>query len=451
LLCVNATGSGGASGAGGAAGAIGTGGTTGTGGITGTGGAAGSGGTTGTGGMAGSGGATGSGGVAGSGGTTGTGASGASGSAGASGMAGSPGTGGATGGAGGSSCQSAGIVFTPRTPTVLILVDRSGSSFTTETTGAFFNVRSAVEDAIASVDGKFRLGFAAFVGQHTGTTCGLVYDSVPFATSNAVAIRTEYDMLGPLQPYATAKAESPATEALPVAQAALAADPGTAGRYLLFITTGASDFCDDANTSCPPDAVTYQLQQLWAGSPSIQTLVVGLPAAIVNPVAPGVLQDFANAGTGQAVAFPTGTSFTASTLSYACNANPDGGLESWPSLFASTGKSAPGSIATYSATGGAAPLYMAASGAVADIETQVTAALAAAKSCAFDLAQFSIDPSKLGEATVTLNGASLANDAGVGWSMPTPTELVLNGPACVAWRTPAATIAFAFPCDTVLP
>ena len=355
------------------------------------------------------------------------------------------------GGAGGSACQSTGLAFTPRAPTVLVLVDRGGSAFTTETTGSFFNVRSAVEDAIAAVDGQLRLGFAAYVGQHSGTTCGLVYDSVPFATSNALAIRTEYDLLGPLTPYPTAKAETPTTEAIPMAQAALAADPGTGGRYLLFITTGASDFCDDANNSCPPDAVTYQIQRLWAGAPSIETLVVGLPAASLNPVAAGVLQDFANAGAGQVAAFPTGSSFTENTLSYACNGNSDGGIDSWPSLFAASGRTAPAPIATYSATGGTAPLYMAATGAVADIEAQVIAALSSVKSCAFDLAQFSIDPSKLGEATVTINGTPLAEDAAVGWNMPTPTELVLNGPACTTLRTSTGTIKFAFPCDTVLP
>jgi hypothetical protein len=438
------TSSGGASGGsgGGASGGAGTGGTAGAGGNTGTGGTAGAAGDTGSGGDAG---ASGAGGAAGE-----SGMAGASGNAGVGGSAGNPGSGGAAAGAGGSgTCQDT-ISFTRRTPTVLILVDRGGSEFDTATTGTFFNVRSAVEDVIATVDGQFRLGFAAYVGQHTGTTCGVVYDSVPFSTSNAVAIKAEYDLLGPLQPYPTAKAETPATEAIPLAEAALDADTGTAGRYLLFITTGATDFCDDANNACPPDAVTYQIQQLWAHAPSIATLVVGLPAATNNPVAAGVLQDYANAGVGQPAAFPTGTPYTATTLSYACSINTDGGNESWPSLFAAAGKTAPGSIATYSTTGGTAPLFVAPTNAVADIEPQVIGALAQAKSCAFDVATFSIDPNKLGEATVTLNGTALPQDAGVGWSMPTPTELVLNGPACAAWRTPNAAISFNFPCDTVV-
>jgi hypothetical protein len=336
---------------------------------------------------------------------------------------------------------------------VLILVDRGGSEFDTATTGTFFNVRSAVEDVIATVEGQFRFGLGVYTGQHPGgslSSCQLIYDSVPLAVGNAVAIKTAYDALGPLLPYGT-KAETPATEAIAVAQAALTADTGTGGRYLLFITTGASDFCDDSNSSCPPDAVTYQIQRMWAQAPSIETLVVGLPATALNPVAAGVLQDFANAGMGQAVAFPTGTSLTETTLSYACSGNTDGGNESWPALFAGTGKAAPGSIATYSATGGTAPLYLAASNAVTAIEPRVTAALAQARSCAFDVGSSSINPAKLGEATVTLNGNPLAQDPGIGWSMPTTTELTLNGPACVAWRTAAATISFNFPCDTALP
>jgi len=34
--------------------------------------------------------------------------------------------------------------------------------------------------------------------------------------------------------------------------------------------------------------------------------------------------------------------------------------------------------------------------------------------------------------------------------MTSDTELVLNGAACTAWRTPTATIAFQFPCDAIL-
>ena len=278
-----------------------------------------------------------------------------------------------------------------------------------------------------------------------------MYDSVPFATHNAATIETAYEALGPLQPYPTAKAETPASEALPMAQGALASDPGTGGRYLLFITTGATDFCDDGNAACPPDALTYQIQQLWAGTPTIQTLVIGLPSPTTNPVEAGVLQDLANAGVGQPAAFPTGSPYAPTDLYFACSISTNGGSQSWPTLFAGTGKASPNPIATYAATGGSAPLYDAATNAVIDIEAQVAAALQAARSCEFDLTSYAIDPNKLGEATVSLNGTPVALDAATGWSMPTTTLLRLNGPACTALRAPSTTsLKFDFPCDAIL-
>src|SRR6185437_6829387 len=120
---------------------------------------------------------------------------------------------------------------------------------------------------------------------------------------------------------------------------------------------------------------------------------------------------------------------------------------SWTSLYAGTGKTAPNPLATYSTPGGGAPLYTATTVAASDLEAQVTAALAQARSCAFDVGTFAIDPAKLGEATVTLDGSPLGQDPGIGWSMPSTTELTLNGPACLAWRSSTATLSFNFPCD----
>jgi hypothetical protein len=335
-------------------------------------------------------------------------------------------------------------VFTPRTPTVLILVDQGGAEFTSATAGNFFNVRTAVETAIAAVDGQYRFGFGSYVGVHSSTTCNLQYTSVPIAAFNTFAIEATYGTLGPLLPYNTNKAETPAVEALPLAQAALAADTGNGGRYLLFFTTGGTDFCDDSVFTCSADAVTYEIQKMYAGSPSIETLVVGLPPAMTS-----FLQEFATAGAGQPMGALDPT--TASNYYALCDVNTDGGAESWPSLFVASGKTAPDVLTTYAGPAGSAPLYMAASNSVADIETQVNAALAEAKSCSFDLSTYSVDMNKLGEATVTLNGTRVPQDASLGWTMASPSQLVLNGFACTTWRTPAATIAFDFPCDILSP
>jgi hypothetical protein len=438
-LCVNLgnpSGGGGASGQAGAGGSAAAGG--GVGGIIGSGGAAGSGG---------------SGAATGIGGQTATGGAGAqTGSGGVAGAAGQIGQGGSTG-AGGGACQTQSVSFTARTPTVLILVDRGGTEFSTATTGTFFNVKTAVEGAIANVQAQYRLGLGVYVGDHSSGSCQLNYDAVPIALNNAFAIGAGYDALGPLQPYPTAKADTPTTEAIPMAQAALAADPGTGGKILLLITSAHTDFCDDAPSECGEDAATFQIQQMYAATPSIETLVVGLPVDPDDPSGSQALLNFANAGAGQPV-IPASTSNSMSVIYYDCDAtatSQDGGPDSWPNLLAASGHTGTTPVATYASAGGTAPLYKAASSSATDVETALNAALAAAKSCAFDLtpAQLSIDPGKLGEGTVTVAGNKVPQDASNGWSMPTPIEVVLSGSACTIWRQPNATISFSFPCDAI--
>ena len=424
-LCVNLSGSGngGASGQAGA-GSMGSGGSTGRGG---------------------------SGGATGSGGQMATG--GAGGQTGSGGTGGQVGTGGGTGTGGTGVCQTENLSFTPRAPTVLILVDRGGTQFSTATTGTFFNVKTAVEGAIASVQGQDRLGLAVYVGDHSSGSCQLNYDSVPIALNNAFAIGAGYDALGPLQPYPTAKADTPATEAIPMAQAALTADPGNGGKFLLFITSAHADFCDDGPSDCAEDAVTYQIQQMYLATPRVETLVVGLPVdTATDPDGAQALLNFANAGAGQPVV-PATTGSNPMNIYFDCDGSAygqDGGKYSWLNLLAASGMTGNLPIASYSTAEGTAPLYKAGSNSATDVETAVNAALAAAKSCAFDLAQFSIDPSKLGEGTVTVAGNKIPQDASIGWSMPTPTEMVLNGYACTIWRQPNATISASFPCDAIL-
>jgi hypothetical protein len=57
--------------------------------------------------------------------------------------------------------------------------------------------------------------------------------------------------------------------------------------------------------------------------------------------------------------------------------------------------------------------------------------------------------SKLGGASVTLAGLKVPQDDSIGWSMSSPTELLLNGYACAVWRTSTANIAFNFRCDAL--
>jgi hypothetical protein len=219
------------------------------------------------------------------------------------------------------SCQTVKYPFTATNPAVFILVDRSGSEFTTATTGTFFDLRTAVEQVVtsstvggSSLDSQVRFGIGSFVGDHASGSCMLNYQSVPIALNNAAMIKSAYDGWGPLQPPG-AKADTPAVEAIPMVKAALQADMGTGQKYMMIVTDSETDFCDDGNALCPADAVTYLIQDMYNSTPSIQTLVIGLPTTISN-ISTTVLQNFANAGAGQTAVVPTGSGAKTSTDVY---------------------------------------------------------------------------------------------------------------------------------------
>ncbi len=404
-------------------------------------------------------------GATGSGGKAGTGAAG-QGQGNTSGDVGLTGTGGGTPNPDAASCQQKEVMFTATNPTVFILVDRSGSEFTSATAGTFFDLRTAVEQVISStvggssLDSQVRFGVGSFVGDHASGSCLLNYQSVPIALNNAATIKTAYDGWGPLQPYGS-KADTPAVEAIPMVKAALQADTGTGQKYMMIVSDSETDFCDDGNALCPADAVTHMIQDMYNATPSIGTLVIGLPTAISN-IATAVLQNFANAGVGQPVAVPTGSgAATATDVYYQCTGMTNGGADSWSSLFTAAGRTGMTSLATYSATAGTATVYTPAAGGAQALADQISMALAGVRSCTFDLPGFTIDtrdPSQLNGADiyiVTSSGSHVPlsydpTDTN-GWDMTTPTELQLYGPACDQLRAPSTTdIKFNFPCKIVI-
>jgi hypothetical protein len=110
------------------------------------------------------------------------------------------------------------------------------------------------------------------------------------------------------------------------------------------------------------------------------------------------------------------------------------------------------------ALAGQAPVYRPDPTDQEALTTQIRVALAAVKSCAFDLGEdgVQVDLSRidLGErAHVVLNGTAVPFDPANGWSMSSETTVTLAGQACDAWRTPTmqTSISFDFPCDVFIP
>ena len=416
-----------------------------------------------------------SGGASGSGGLSSSASGGASSSGGISGS----GTGGMAavddGGMTDAACQMATLKFAPKIPTVTLLVDRSGSMFhcLTGSTGdalcadpnntSWHNLKVAIESVLTQLDGQVRFGFATVWGTNpaSGGMCpslqGMTTDSVPPALNNAGAIAKVYDGL-PLPPQSSdpgKKFESPASESIAVAAKALMADASPGGKYIIFLTDGQPDYCDDSPSLCATDSVVFQLQSAFAAS--IRTIVFGVQTPLFD-LAPGVLQAFANAGAGEPTLAPVKAGGSANDFYDQCNGNA-----SWAADLTASGKpkSRGSTLGTYMTTMGPTTPYTPSAANQSQLVTQLLAAISGVKDCTFDLGNLGgqsikVDPNQLGMAHVCLgktcpDTTEVAQDATNGWSMASATELILNGAACDKWRMPNNNdISFDFPCKSII-
>jgi hypothetical protein len=373
------------------------------------------------------------------------------------GQGGSP-AGGAAGATSTMPCQMASYTFEPKIPTVFLLVDRSGSMFGCRTKGgandatgrecadpmdtAWYPLRDGVLTVVKQLQADVRFGFSDFTGEQGDAMCGTLQAVNP-DLNNYQAIADKYNALKAPQ-----KGETPTRKALEQVEAVLRADDSPGDRFILFVTDGQPDYCDDGNNLCPPDSVVGELQTLAADG--IKTLVFGISTPLTT-ISDSVLQAFANAGDAQPVA-PPGTNDPTAFYDQ-CNNVAD-----WRADFVATGKTdmRGESIGTYSDMAGTAPVFkpdLSNQSALVDLFSQQISNL---KSCTFDLSNVNgqsikVDLNQLDQASISIMGTAIPLDETNGWSMASATQLVLNGTSCDTWRMPEVNdIDFNFPCKTII-
>lgn len=363
-------------------------------------------------------------------------------------------------------CQQAEREFAPKIPTVFMLVDRSATMFDaipgTNNVSAWSALRVGALEVMRELEGSVRFGFGAFAGRGPTDQCALELTTVPAAIANFGAIAGMYQ---PLEKPAPEIKETPTSVVLPKIADQLRADPFEGDKYILFVTDGEPDYCDDGNARCPPDSVVSVLQKLAspvddAGQPQvpIQTLIFGITSPGAN-VRASVLQAFANAGAGLPVAplvLNENEVYDPLRVYNECR-----GVPGWLADFTAAGKGVGETIATYAADptlGGAAPVYRPDPTDQAALTEQIRTALAGVKSCTFDLAEDGVEVdlmrADLGErAHVIVNGTAVPLDSTNGWHMLTETTVQLEGSACSDWRNPTieTSISFDFPCEIFVP
>ena len=331
---------------------------------------------------------------------------------------GSDGSGGfVSGGITSGGCQQFAIAFEPQTPTVMVLVDRSGSMFDS---GFWDPLKTAVLKVVEKTQDKVRYGLLTFTGI-TGQQCPLVTGTDTFALGSYASLKAAYDAAS-IKP--GAKLETPTgmvINATVIPDLLAFKEPGK--KYILFVTDGEPDRCDDGDPVCARDDVVGAVQSAY--SQSIGTFVFGLQA---NAALGQHLQDLANAGAGQPVLSP-GDNLKNSCL---------GGDET-----KAKGK--------YAAAGGSTKFFTPDATDATALENALSAAVAGAQSCTFDLqGKIEVDLAHAGLGHVLIDGNAVPYNAQNGWQMTSPTQLELVGDACSQLKNATKGISFDFPCDIII-
>jgi hypothetical protein len=347
------------------------------------------------------------------------------------------------GGSDAPACQEFQVVFERRIPTVFVLVDRSGTMFDVRNgTNAWDPLRGAVLQVVQQLQAEVRFGFGAFTGEQ-GQTCP-IFDKVNPDLNNHGAIQTQYMALG-----RPTKGETPTMMALPLARDALVNDPGNGGKYILFVTDGEPDYCNDDYAICPVDSVVYHLQRLH--TEQIQTLVLAVTTTAA-PVPLGGLEAWANAGRGLPAAIFSfqGMNLTPLDIFNGCQGKP-----AWTAEFTAAGRNQQTnpSLGQYSPQGGNAPVYRPSNLSQTELVSQISTAIQGVKSCRFDLqGRIKVKLEQQQRGRVLIEGTDVPFGEMDGWHMASDTELVLEGAACARWQDPAnKVIDFKFPCDVIIP
>lgn len=315
------------------------------------------------------------------------------------------------GGGAGGGCQQLDITFEPQTPTVMIVVDRSGSMYDS---GYWDPLQTAVLNAVESLQAKVRFGFLAFTG--------IAPDQCPLlAGTDVIALNSHADIAAAYEEASVRpgqKLETPTgvtfNETV-IPDLVAFGEPGP--KYILFVTDGEPDRCDDGPSVCARDDVVGAVQSAY--TQGIGTFVFGLGEGAFAEH----LQDLANAGAGQPVQRPRNTG---------------------QDCFTGAG--------AYADAGGTAMYYTPDPTDATALENELNAAISGAKSCTFDLqGSIAVDLDHASEGQVLIDGVPVPYDDQNGWTMESATKLVLVGDACEQLKSATQGISFDFPCDIINP
>ena len=338
-------------------------------------------------------------------------------------------------------CDNQTIQTTEAVPTVLLLVDTSGSMFEPRTLlwEPLFNaLMDPTKGVVASLQSKVRFGFTSYksITRPVNTAACPELLSTDLKINNFDTIKTAYASAG-VTPTTDFKWETPTGASVAAAAKALAAfKPDPPGpKFILLVTDGDPDTCAVRDPQCGQDDSIKALQDAHAAG--IGTFVIGIGDILnSNSASMGMrvgrehLQDIANAGAGQPVA--------ANTEQYKYQQCVTAGLTA--------------SYAAVGQTPGTTPFFTVSAADGITAQTQLSAAilasLAQTRSCSFNMDARVNGDASLG--TLTVNGQALPFGDANGWQLGADLiSVTLNGSACESWKKDGGNLNVVFPCKLV--
>jgi uncharacterized protein YegL len=231
---------------------------------------------------------------------------------------------------------------------------------------------------------------------------------------NFTAIKSAYDAITA----PSYKGETPTSRAIDEVAKVLGKESAGTPKFILLVTDGEPDFCDDPNVTCSRDAVVASVQH--AKTQGIGTFIFSVGGSVDRTH----LQDVANAGVGESVQDRQMAVF------YQCN----------------------GGTASYATQSGSAPFYEPNVNDQQQLISALSGVVAGVRSCVFDLqGKLQIDLSVADLGIVEIDGKRIPFGGADGFRMNSPTQLELLGNACTTLRKPEAKNVFIdFPCEAVV-
>ncbi len=354
----------------------------------------------------------------------------------------------------GNYCDEFEVNFEPQTPTVYVMVDASSSM---SELGFWEPMKTGVLNVVNQLTADVRFGFGSYTGTSAACT-GLTNATPSISTDNYQQIADAYNAI-PAPPISMGadKQETPTPTAIAQATEILLADESPGDRYILLVSDGEPDFCNDNTANCAVDGTVAAMQ--YAFQQGVRTLVFAIDSASIQN--PQYFNYFAQAGAGELPNWSIGLTVTSYNGAVVDQCNTSEVAAQWGALRTNNGN-APNPTGCsplpsegnpecflpagdYSASGGTTQAILSTSPEA--LAEAILSSVSGLKSCTLEL-NFDVVNAAAGEIFVHDMQTPIPQDQ---WQMNSSYVLELLGDACLLWQSAEVKDFFAgFPCAAVV-